>query len=762
VRAPLLAREWPAFVLAGACLGLALSNWLRPPPVVPAFGVVIAVGLLAIGVAHPLMPLVTLAICAALAGLWWGTLRLDAFDRSVLAPSIGRSADMRVVITGPARRTSFALRLPAEVRELEGRALRERVLLSLPLGRSPPQGAILELRGRLVAPRGPERGFDERGWLARRGVHVIVKASEGGRIVGRRGGIGGLADRIRRHVDRSLAPALSGERRAVVAGIVLGEDEGLSDDLRDDFRASGLYHLLAVSGQNVAFIAVGVFALAWFFRVHRLLAEVGVLAAIGGYVLAVGWQPSVVRAGVAGSLASLAWLASRPRDRWHCLALGALVLLVWTPASLLEPGFQLSFAAVAAIFVALPRMNRWLEGYPVPRRLGDGVAVSLACGVATAPILWLQFGAVPLYSVPANVFAVPVAAPLLGLGLGAAALHPFVPSAAAALGWLNGWLAAYLAACARFFGGLPYAQLSSGSALLAAVGVVATIGVLVWLARRSLLFATGLAGAVLLVAGFLLLDRPPPLPPPKGLRVVFLDVGQGDSALLQVARGAVLVDQGPPEARVARQLRSLGVRHLAALVLTHPQRDHVGGAADVLRRLKVDELIDPAIPSTSSFENDALVVARRGSVPLVTARAGAVYRLGRLVLRVLWPDGPGPPGDDPNNHAVVILASFGSTDVLLTADAESDVTGRIPIPPVEILKVAHHGSEDSGLAEQLEHLRPRVAVISVGAHNDYGHPRASTIAALDAVPGLRLYRTDQDGRVIVESDGTRITVRSER
>jgi competence protein ComEC len=243
------------------------------------------------------------------------------------------------------------------------------------------------------------------------------------------------------------------------------------------------------------------------------------------------------------------------------------------------------------------------------------------------------------------------------------------------------------------------------------------------------------------------------------LRITFLDVGQGDGALLQVPEGAVLVDEGPPEADVEGQLRALGIRRLAMIVLTHPQRDHVGGAADVLEDLEVGSVLDPGLPTQSSVEKGALAAARRRHVRVILARAGQAFRLGRLRMRVLWPDGPGTRGDDPNNHAVVLIASYGQTDALLTADAESDVTGHLRVPPVEILKVAHHGSDDPGLADLLAQLHPRIAVISVGAHNDYGHPSPSTITTLSVVPGLAVYRTDRDGRVVVESDGGRIAVR---
>src|SRR5207247_1809519 len=162
-----------------------------------------------------------------------------------------------------------------------------------------------------------------------------------------------------------------------------------------------------VSGQNVALVAAGALIIAWLAGIPRVVGEVSALGAIAVYVLAVGAQPSVVRAGIAGALGSIAWLLARERDRWWFLLIGALVLLAWNPYTLLDAGFQLSFAAVAAIFVLAPRMHTYLEGYPLTRPLREIVAISTACGTATAPVLWLQFHAVPLLSVPANALAAP-------------------------------------------------------------------------------------------------------------------------------------------------------------------------------------------------------------------------------------------------------------------------------------------------------------------------------------------------------------------
>jgi competence protein ComEC len=753
-------RRVPAshLLIALLCLGVVSSLVLRATSVVFAVG---AAALASFALVIRLGRIAVLGTALLVAGWWLGSLRLEALDRSALAHEIGRVASARVVVTGPARSSPFDVRVPVRVLRFGVESIDERARLDLPRGRAPPQGAVLEAVVEVRRPRGPEAdGFDESSYLRRQGIHVVLSARDY-RVVGRRGGVGGVSDSLRAFVSRGLAPGVTGERRAVIAGIILGEDEGIAPELRDSFRASGLYHLLAVSGQNVAYVVAGAILAAWLLGFPRLVGEAGALAAIAAYVLAVGWQPSVVRAGIAGALASLAWLCARGRDRWYFLLLGALVLLAWSPYAILDAGFQLSFAAVAAIFVLVPRLDARLEGFPVPARLAPVMTVSAACGAVTAPILMAQFGKVPLYSIPSNALAAPVVAPILGLALVCSVLHPIIPTAAAALAWVNGWLAAYLAAVARLFGGLPHAQVASWKALGVLVGI-ASLGVIFARlppprGRRAVVLAVALA---LVLLGWTL--RPESRrAPPAGLRITFLDVGQGDGALIEVPEGAILIDEGPPEAHVAEQLRRLGVRNLAAIVLTHPQRDHIGGAADVLRHERVGFVLDPRIPAKSADESGALEAARDRHVRIVVARAGQTFRLGRLVLHVLWPRGEPPPGQDPNDSAIVILASYGATDALFTADAESNVTLPLDLPAVEILKVAHHGSQDDGLGALLDELRPTIAVISVGRENDYGHPAPSTLTALEAFPGLSLFRTDEDGRVTVESDGGRIAVQTE-
>jgi competence protein ComEC len=253
--------------------------------------------------------------------------------------------------------------------------------------------------------------------------------------------------------------------------------------------------------------------------------------------------------------------------------------------------------------------------------------------------------------------------------------------------------------------------------------------------------------------------------PPGEFTVTFLDVGQGDATLIQAPGGlAALVDGGPRAAEVASALSARGVTRLGLVVLTHAQEDHQGGLAAVLERFPVDVVLDGGRPSDGPEHRRIVGLARARGVRVVAAAAGQRFRLGRwLRFDVLAPRSAldSAPGADPNLRAAVLHLSYRGLDVLLPADAESEVTAALVLPRVEVLKVAHHGSADAGMRALLERMRPAAAVIPVGAHNRYGHPHATTLASLRAsVP--RVYRTDRDGDVTLTLGPTGPAIRSER
>jgi competence protein ComEC len=451
----------PHIVMGAVCVGCAVANAARPPAVLLALAAA-GSGAFAFLLSDPRFRIGAAAVAVALGGWTWGSLRLAELDHSVLVSRIGTVEQAIVEVDEPPKAGSFDQRARAVLLSWGALKPREPVYLELPLGRAPPQGADISLLAQLHGPAGPANGFDQATWLRRQGIHVVLRAKGPWRIVGRRGGIYGLGDRVERWLAADSAVGLSGERRDVVEAIVLGRSNLVGQSLLADFRASGLYHCLAVDGLKVSTIALAVAGIALLAGLGRFAAEVAALAAVAAYALAVGLHPSVVRAGIAAALGSLAWLAARQRDRWQALLVGAAILLAWNPYALLDAGFQLSFAAVAAIFVVTPRVVRALEGYPVSRALAQLIGVSTACGLATAPVTWLQFGQISLVTVPANVVAVPVVVEVLGLALVTAAIAPFAPPVASALAWLNGWGAWFVAACARGFGSLPGAQITSG------------------------------------------------------------------------------------------------------------------------------------------------------------------------------------------------------------------------------------------------------------------------------------------------------------
>ena len=460
----------PAHLLASAlCVGIALANVGRPGAVALAATAVFAVAAV-VAEEGTKRFLLGVALLASV-GWWWGGARLAALDRSPLASWVGHAGQVTATVTAAPKIGRYGITARGEAETIGGERSREPVALELPPGRAPPLGAVIEGLAIVTEPNGPLRGFDERTWLRRHGVHVVLRV-ETWHQVGQRGGLGGFADHLHRGLAGSIAPGLGGERRAVLEGIVLGDDAAIPTALRDDFQASGLYHLLAVSGQNVVLLAGGALLLAWLTGLGRIAGEVAALAGILGYVLAVGPQPSVIRAGVAGALTSLAWLTGRLRDAWYALIVAATVLLAWNPYTVYDPGFQLSFAAVAATFTVVPRLESGLAPVPLPRSLRLGVAVSAGCGLVTAPIVWLQFGYLPLLGVPANALAEPAMPVLLGLAFLTAALDPISPAAATFVAWLNGGVAEYIALCARVIGSLPFASIATTRALAGVEGVL--------------------------------------------------------------------------------------------------------------------------------------------------------------------------------------------------------------------------------------------------------------------------------------------------
>jgi competence protein ComEC len=704
------------------------------------------------------------SVAMLLLGAGLAEARLAALDRSTLGPLLDREVNVQATLLDHPRTRAFGTRV-APVRLLSGPGRGERVLLRVPARiRWPPAagpGTELVARGRLTR-LGPYDAYERR-----RNAHALLRVASI-RATGRhRAGLLGVLDAVRVRTERALTSGVPPPQGALARGMVLGQDAALPNTVREDFRATGLAHLVAASGANVLLLATLVLGIATVAGLGLTARLTLALALVAAYVPLAGAGPSIQRAGVMGAAGLVAALAGRPASRWYALLLAAALTLAWSPRAAEDVGWQLSFAAVLAMLALAPALRTRLRRARLPAGIAEVLAVTAAATLGTAPLIALHFERLSLVSLPANLLAAPAVAPIMWLGTVAGALGQAVPALAAPVAAVAALPLGYVTWLAHAAAALPFAERSVPSPGLAGViGLYAAAGtaVLAWRRRpawRRPLGALAAAAAVGATALFVLATRAPQ--PPADLTVSFLDIGQGDATLIQHGRAAVLVDTGPHDGPILTRLRAAGVRRLDLLVLTHAALDHDGAAAAVLDAIPVGLMLDGeeanAQPAPGPFGVRAAAPVRRLAdvrhVRRIASDAGQVLRVGPLELRVLWPRRlpTAAPGAEPNDRATVLHLRDGPFDLLLTADAESNVTAALPLPAVDALKVAHHGSDDPGLPGVLRRLHPRVAVISVGAHNSYGHPTPSTLAALRTVPVVR--RTDRDGTV-------RLTVRDGR
>lgn len=601
---------------------------------------------------------------------------------------------------------------------------------------------------------------------------------------------------IRQRAAEGLARGMPSREAELARGFVLGEDERIDAATVEDFRRAGLSHLLAVSGQNVALLALLAMPLLALLGMPLRTRLLWIVAAISVYVPLAGGGPSIVRAGVMGVLTLLATFAGRRSSRLYGLAIAAMVTLAIDPRIGADVGWQLSFAAVLGILAVAQPLRRAIASLlgagALRGALAEGAAVTVAATLATAPLIVFHFGELSTVSLIANLLALPAVAPAMWLGM-LSSIGAQLPGFPAAVpNALAAPLLAYIAAVANWCGRPSWAclkvDLDVRGLVVSYVALVAMAISLPALLRRRRIAtlsrarhpgsakcnllsssqgrkalhrrrgaAVALAVAVALACLGTVVERSS-TPLTHGLRIDVLDVGQGDAILLRPAHApAVLIDGGPPGDHLLAALETTGVDSLGVALVTHEQSDHAGGIEELFER---------------HFSIGRLLYARlgrrlRGAAAAAGAgperiAAGDSLRVAHLRISVLWP----PPelldqplgGTDPNAQALVLLARWRWFSILLTADAEA---GEVPIDvgPVDVLKVAHHGSEDAGLEALLDRTSPRLAVISVGAGNPYGHPAASTLAEL-AQHGVRTLRTDRRGTIELDVDRKSFVVRA--
>jgi competence protein ComEC len=571
---------------------------------------------------------------------------------------------------------------------------------------------------------------------------------------------------------RAAAATLPDEPRALLPGLAVGDTSGMSPSARAEFRTSGLSHLVAVSGMNVIIVCGAVLGLLWLLRVGPRGRAVGAAVALFGFVVLAGPSPSVLRAAVMGGVGFLALLLGRGRSALPALAAAVIGLLLVDPALALDPGFALSVLATAALVTLAPGWAAALRRRGVPPGVAEMLAVPAAAHVVTAPVIAGLSGQVSLVAVVANLLAAPVVATATVLGVLAALVSPVSPPAAAALVGLARPPLDWLLAVAHRSSAVPGAALAWPAGAPGALLLVVVLLALLLVLRIGRMRA--LAAAV--VVGALVVLLPTRLAPPgwpaAGWAVVACDVGQGDAVVLATGQPgrAVVVDTGPEPGPVDDCLGRLGVTSLALVVLSHLHVDHVGGLEGAVRDRAVAAVaVGPARePAWALRRVERTATSHR--VPLTALTSGQRLTWPGLSIDVIAPR-QAPASIDPNDGtavndgSLVLRATTVVGTVLLTGDVEllgqSDLlTGSADLH-ADVLKVPHHGSRYS-VPAFLAAVRPRVALVSVGAGNSYGHPSTSVLAALSA-GGALVRRTDEAGDVAVvgDQDGPAVVARGE-
>ena len=722
-----------------------------------------------------------LAPLVAVAGLSVGAARLDAQAHSALTRFVGRTATLQATALTLPKLSGQRLTLDVEVTALGAARVAERAPLTLDLGTAAAPaftslGPLVEgTRLRLPAaqvealPVAKPGVFDYGRYLERRGEHVVLAAPLASlRLIGRRGGLGGLIDRLRLAARGHIRRGLRSPVREVLEAMVLGDQQAVPAGPIDDMRRSGLLHILAVSGENVVLLcSMGSFVLT-LARVRRDLRSFILIPSVILYVVVTGATPSIVRAGVSGVVALLAGLSSRASDGWFLWLVPAAFMLTRSPAVLFDVSFQLSFAAVAGLLLLARPLTHALA--VLPRWLGEPAAITTAASLSTAPVSMATFGQTSLVAVPANIVGGFVLGPIMFLGMLSVFVGFVWPGLSVPLNVVAGLFTGFLLTVAAWFGHPSFAVyrwqgLSLGFLVAALLGA-ALVGVAALAHRAGESVREFLRDRRrrrrLLVAAFALLAvalaaAPARPAPPSRPTLTVLSVGEGAAALLQEPHGpTVLIDAGPTP--LAACLRRHGVRRIDLLVLSHGHADHTAGLSDVLGQIPITEALvpQPVVPSAALDHVVSELRSARVPVHACTVRLSIPIADGRLAVVPTGQSG-GTDNQDENDCALVVVVTLDGQSVLLPGDAEAEALEPLGLGRCAIVELPHHGSAGGFDDRLLVELRPRLAIVSVGP-NTFGHPTPAMLALM-AGHGVPLLRTDRNGDVTLTAgpDGLRVT-----
>lgn len=560
----------------------------------------------------------------------------------------------------------------------------------------------------------------------------------------------------------SVLPGAGGE---LVPGLAIGDTSRVSPSLSQAMKSVSLTHITAVSGANCVIVVSSVIYLSGLCGAGRKL-RVGIAAtSLLFFVILVTPQPSVVRAAVMATVVLLSHFLGRPSVGLPLLSVAISVLLLWNPLWATDFGFILSVVATAGLLLfskpLTVKLSRW-----IPLWIAGVIAIPLSAQLMCQPFIILLTPYLPTYGLVANIVATPAAPLATVLGLCAVLSLNSVPALSSVLLWLAWLPAQWIAQTAISLSALPFAQIKwieglPGAVITAFCSLVILIALLSARAqiRRFALFVCLIS--LVVWTGFRMCESISfALSIPTNWVIAACDVGQGDAVFLRSEDTITLVDVGPDPRLLDECQVQLGVGNIDTLILTHYDRDHVGGVQAVLGEVKTAIV---GIPEDLGDQQIVQSLSAAGA-EVISGHAGMNGTSGNSIWRILWPDGNHPSMMKGNPGSLVLYVKYPEFNAMFLGDlgqeAQLAMMQSQNVEPVDVVKVAHHGSADQ--SESLyQLLTPQVGILSVGAGNEYDHPRQETLDILTKVNALAP-RTDQDGLIVLSVQDSRLSVWTER
>lgn len=638
-------------------------------------------------------------------------------------------------------------------------------------------GSNIKINGQLSLPKTSRNpgGFNYKKYLAQNGISANIFAKEDkieiipgehSNYLETSGFL--IRDRMISVINRSLPK----EQAALLNGMLIGYTAQMDKEMQKDFSNAGLSHIMAVSGMNIAFIVFPMMFVLKKLRLKQKVSNIIIIITVIIFCFITGFSPSVLRAAIMAIIILIGQIMRREADVITSISFASTILLLYNPNSLFNIGFQLSFAATLSLILFYKTIRNHIDFKFIPKVLTDVLAATIAAQLGVLPMIALYFNKISLISIVANLLVVPLVEIVTILGFVMVIIGQLSILISQLIGYVNSTILTFILWVSKASSQIPYSVITVTTPPIVFILIYYIIVLFFFWYKPTFKFqvkyryyfaALGLGTALIIITTLT----------PGNLEVVFIDVGEGDSSLIRTSTGkTVLIDGGGKSSKLYTDpnigetiiipfLLDYGVSKLDLVVATHAHDDHIGGLKPVLKDFPVENLILPYNSDNKGF-NEILDISKTKNISTRFCRKGDIIRLDlKTTLKVLFPEQESTVNTTSlNNTSLVLKLLYKNTSLLFTGDIDGEVEKQLLEEnsnlKADILKVAHHGSMYSTTDGFLEAVKPKAAIISVGK-NTFGHPSTSVIERLD-IKKIKLFRTDEDGAVIVSTDGERIEI----